>query len=193
MLNKFIDIRGKSWGIIVIRSRPAHYSFQFAPNKVKYRNGRIKKDLRRKSPVITTSTEPQYCSIDLRLKILGRLPFFAGLSRESLQAINPWFVEVGYQPGDRIYTSGDPAERLFVVAEGKIKLLQHAPNGRDVLLDILASGEFFGNPGILGAMEYSDTAQAQTPACVLSIPSESFHKILDAHPTLAVKALAVMT
>lgn len=148
---------------------------------------------RRKSPLNTISTEPQYCSTDLRLKILSRLPFFAGLPPHAIQGINQHFVEIGYQPGERIYSAGDPAERLFVVAEGKVKLYQHALNGRSVLLDILTSGEFFGNLATLGVSEYVDAAQAQTASCVLSIRSDAFRQILNEHPELAMKALAVMS
>ena len=146
----------------------------------------------RKSPVNLTATEAQHCSIDLRLRILGRLPFFAGLPKKALESVNQRFVEVGYQPGDMVYAAGDPAERLFVVAEGKIKLLQHAANGRNVLLDILTTGEFFGNLTVLGADVYADTAQAQAPSCVLSIRSEAFREVLNEHPELALKTLAVM-
>src|SRR5512133_3521782 len=147
---------------------------------------------RRKTPVNTLTTEPQHCSIDLRLKILGRLPFFSGLSKPALEAVNQRFVEKGYQPGERIYTAGDPAERLFVVADGKVKLLQHAASGRSVLLDILTSGEFFGNLATLGVAAYPDTAQAQTSLCALSIRSDDFHQVLDEHPELALKTLAIM-
>lgn len=147
---------------------------------------------RRKSPVNLITTEPHACSIDLRLKILGRLPFFAGLPRQVLAAINQRFVEVGYQPGNVIYMAGDPAERLFVVADGKVKLLQHGPNGRNVLLDILATGEFFGNLAALGVALYPDTAQAHTQACILSIRSDAFRQTLDEHPELALKTLQVM-
>ena len=148
---------------------------------------------RRKSPVNLTITEPQHCSITLRLKILGRLPFFAGLSQAVMESINHHFVEVGYQPGEMIYAAGDPAERLFVVAEGKVKLLQHGANGRNVLLDILSTGEFFGNLAALGVAVYPDTAQVQAPACILSIRSDSFLQMLDEHPKLAMKTLQVIS
>lgn len=147
---------------------------------------------RRKTPVNTLTTEPEHCSIDLRLKILGRLPFFAGLSLPALEAVNRRFVEKGYQPGERIYTAGDPAERLFVVADGKVKLFQHAAGGRSVLLDILTSGEFFGNLATLGVAAYADTAQAQTTTCVLSIRSDDYRQVLDDHPELALKTLGIM-
>lgn len=147
---------------------------------------------RRKSPVNLVATEAHQCSIDLRLRILARLPFFAGLPQKAVESINRHFVEVGYQPGDRIYTSGDPADRLYVVAEGKVKILQHAAGGRDVLLDILTTGDFFGSLTALGAAAYSDSAEVQAPACVLSVRSDSFRQILDEYPELALKTLDVM-
>lgn len=147
---------------------------------------------RRKSPVVTITTEPHHCSINLRLKILSRLPFFDGLPANAVERVSQFFVEVGYEAGDTVYTAGDPAERLFVVAEGKVKLLQHAPGGRDVLLDILTSGEFFGNLATLGVEVYPDTAQTLTPACILSIRAGDFQQVLDEHPKLALKALALM-
>ncbi len=147
---------------------------------------------RRKSPVNLVTTEEHNCSIDLRLKILARLPFFAGLSQQDLEAVNHRFIETGYEASQPVYHTGDSAERLFVVADGKVKLLQHTTGGRDVLLDLLTCGEFFGALTVLGAETYSDTAVAQTSTCVLSIRADAFAEILEAHPNLALKALKIM-
>jgi CRP-like cAMP-binding protein len=147
---------------------------------------------RRKSPVNLTTTDQHYCSIDLRLKILGRLPFFEGLPQNAVNSINQRFNSIGYKSGEYVYYAGDIAERLYVVAEGKIKLFQHGTNGRNVLLDILSEGDFFGNLTVLGTFSYPDTTQALTPACVLTIQSEGFGKILDEYPSLAIKTIQVM-
>lgn len=79
-----------------------------------------------------------------------------------------------------------------MIAEGKVKLLQHAASGRNVLLELLTNGEFFGNLAALGVAAYPDTAQAQTAGCILSIRSDDFRQLLDEHPGLALKTLAVM-
>jgi len=147
---------------------------------------------RRKTPVNLITTEPHACSVDLRLRILGKLPFFSGIANDKLIDINQKFVEVGYEAGQFIYSAGDSAERLFVVADGKVKLFQPTVSGRDVLLDILSTGEFFGNLVSLGTKVYPDTAQAQTSACILSIDSSTFRQIMDANPELTLKALEVV-
>lgn len=133
------------------------------------------------------------CSIDLRLKILGRLPFFAGLMPADLQLANQQFIEVGYQPGQAIYSGGQPGERLFVVADGKVKLFQQTAGGQTVLLDLLGSGEFFGNLSAAFGSAYTDTAVAQTSACILSIPTEAFARLLAGHPSLVQQTLALVS
>jgi CRP/FNR family transcriptional regulator, nitrogen oxide reductase regulator len=144
---------------------------------------------RRKSPVDSVSVESHYCSIDLRLKILGRVPFLKSLSAEALEAINQQFVEFGYHPGEIIYLAGDPVRRFYVVADGKVKLLQHTLDGHNVLLDFLIPGEFFGSLEAREGQVYQDTAQAHTSICVLSTPTVEFRNILDAYPQAALRVL----
>ena len=147
---------------------------------------------RRKSPINTISTEKHHCSMDLRLKILGRLPFFTDLNQTELKAINQRFSSLGFTKEEYIYFSGDPAERMFVVAEGKIKLFQPGFERRNVLLNILLEGDLFGNLTVFGSSTYSDTAQSLTSSCILSISSQSFGEILEEYPSLAIKSLQVM-
>lgn len=147
---------------------------------------------RRRTPVTLTFTEPANCSLDLRLRILSRLPFFKGLSEQDLHDINQRCIELGFEPGQYIYHEGDPAEHLYVVAEGKVRLLRHTFGGRDVLLDMLTTGDFFGNLASQGTATHTDTAHALTQACILSINTQTFSQILDEHPKLARKTLEIM-
>lgn len=147
---------------------------------------------RRRTPLDHEDIQPEMCTVEERLAILGRVPFFADLSTEAIAKINPLFREQGYSPGEAIYFAGDPAARLYVVAAGKVKLIRHALSGQDVLLDILALGEFFGSLSVLGDETYPDTAQAQTACCILTIAAEDFQTILRSHSFVAVTALNIV-
>jgi CRP/FNR family transcriptional regulator, nitrogen oxide reductase regulator len=143
---------------------------------------------RRTTPLEIEEIEPAACTVDLRLQILQQLPFFAGLAPADIVAINEQFRERGYRPGETIYHSGDAGTHLYVVAAGQVKLLRHTVTGQDVLLEILALGEFFGSLAPLAGDVYPETAQAQTAVCVLTISSDAFRDILRVRPaaTLAV-------
>lgn len=146
---------------------------------------------RRKSPIEIDFTETHMCSINMRLQILGKVPFFAGLTHGDLEEINNLFREHGYEPDEVIYFSGDAATHLFVVADGRIKLMRHSLSGKDVLLDILTSGEFFGSISNVENDSYPDTAQALTQTCVLSISINDFHSILEKYPSVVLKVLEI--
>jgi len=64
------------------------------------------------------------CSVELRQKILGREPLFQNLSVAELEQINRLFKEIGNNAGDYFNMAGDPAKRLFVVAEGRVRLMR---------------------------------------------------------------------
>ena len=147
---------------------------------------------RRKSPIKIEETQPQMCSVDLRLEILDQVPFFSQLTGNQIEEINRSFHEYGYQAGETIYFAGDPAARLYVVAAGKVKLMRHTSRGKDVLLDILTPGEFFGSLSYPRDERYPDTAQAQTSVCVLAIDAENFHQILKTHTEVTLQVLNVM-
>src|SRR5512143_4019435 len=98
---------------------------------------------RPKSPVRLDWVDPNVCSLDYRLKIIGRLPFFRQLPPTAISRINSLFLDRDIQAGERIYLEGDPADRMYLIAMGKVKLIRSTPSGREVLLDILHGGEDF--------------------------------------------------
>lgn len=147
---------------------------------------------RRKSPIEVITTEPHMCSRDLRLRILRDIPFFESISDQELEKVNLLFKEQGYEPGSFLYFSGDPGTHMFVVAEGRVRLLRQTMSGKQVMLDLLVPGEFFGVLGQHGQM-YPGTAQAQISVCALVIGVEDFREVLQAHPKVALSVLDGLT
>ena len=148
---------------------------------------------RPKSPVRLEWVDPAVCSLDYRLKIVGRLPFFKHLPAEAISKINALFYDRDVRADERIYYEGDDAERLYLVAMGKVKLVRTAASEREVLLDILHGGDYFGALTALGGRVYAETAIAQTDCCILQISSADFETILSEHPEVARRALEVVS
>ena len=99
---------------------------------------------RKRSPLVIKTTEADLCSVSLRLKILGQVPFFRDLAPTDLGWVNSHFHEIDFETDEVICLSGDPADRLFIIADGRVRLLQHSLAGKEILLDLLTPGEFFG-------------------------------------------------
>lgn len=144
---------------------------------------------RPKSPVRQEWINPQVCSLDYRLKIIGRLPFFRHLSREAIVEINRLFEDRDIASEQAVYFEGDPGENLYLVATGKMKLMRNTLSGRNVLLDILQAGEYFGHLSISSQESYRETAVAQTDCCILQISAQNFEKVLNRYPDVTLKVL----
>ena len=71
--------------------------------------------------------------------------------------------------------------------------MHHTQAGKDVLLDLLTRGEFFGSLSGLGEDTYPDTAVAQTQVCILSIDKEAFVQILTRYPSVSLKVIGIMS
>lgn len=147
---------------------------------------------RRKSPVRLDWIDPVACTLDYRLKVIGRLPFFKELPPEAIGQINQLFHDHGYDAAQPVYFEGDPAEYLYLIAMGRVKLVRNTTAGHEVWLDTLHGGEYFGNLAALGARTYSETAIAHTDCCILRISSSDFETVLRQHPEVTLKVLTAV-
>jgi len=149
--------------------------------------------VRRNIPIIIPEIEVESCTIGLREKVLAGVPFFQALSANSVRSINRRFVDRGFEPGSTIIREGDPAERLFVVALGIVKLFRTTDSGDTVLIDILGSGEYFGSLAGYGPARYEDSAIARSRVCALSIDAVAFRGILTEYSSVALKSVEALS
>ncbi|WP_440999299.1 Crp/Fnr family transcriptional regulator [Fodinibius sp. SL11] len=146
---------------------------------------------RKTTPLKDFSLGSHRCSVDLRLEKLSMVPFFEDLEKEELTAINQQFSAAHHQAEETIYHQDERATMLRVVVHGAVKLVRHTMDGKDVLLDMLQPGEYFGNLSNTGRAIYSETARAQTDVCILSIRMSDFRSLLNDYPKVAVAVLDI--
>lgn len=147
---------------------------------------------RPRSPLDLRTTEAKSCSIDLRHRLLRNMPFFQGLPDPAINWINPLFTEKDYKSGEVICLYGDPAEHLFIIADGVVRLLKQSLSGKEILLNLLRQGEFFGGLSGLGNDVYPETAQAHTSCCILVIDRTAFHTVIERYPSIALNVIDIM-
>ncbi len=148
---------------------------------------------KRSTPLEAPSIEKHHCTMDVRLKKLGMVPFFRDLGKEALQQVNKKFSASHFAAGHPIYYEGDKTTLLRVVVYGVVKLIRQTEEGKDILVDMLKPGEYFGSLNELGEDRNAETAAAQSDACILSIGNREFRSVLNANASVAVAALDVAT
>jgi D-lactate dehydrogenase len=112
---------------------------------------------------------------------------------ETVAAIGDELAALRLQPGDYLFTEGDPSGTVFFVHEGELEVYRRSEDGRDVLLRIMGPGETGGLTSMALSRPRSATLRARTDAVVRSIASDRFQELMAAHDDLARSALACLS
>jgi CRP-like cAMP-binding protein len=126
-------------------------------------------------------------------QLLGTIPLFAELSPEQLGIVAALAHVRSYSAREVVVSQGDPARSLFAIVRGKLKVSSCGPDGRDVVLGIMADGEVFGEVALLDGGMRSATCTAIEPSELLAIDREQFMALLEQTPAIAVKLLHVLS
>lgn len=144
---------------------------------------------RRRVPLRTTCAQPHRCARPVRMDVLRQVPYFSGLPDDELDAIDRRMVSLSWAEGDPLYRAGEPAQHLFVLAAGRVKLSQPTTNGTRVVTDVVLPGGLFGAMSTLGQPVHEQTAEALVTSCALRIAQEAFRTVLSEHPQVALRVL----
>ncbi|MBM3268030.1 MAG: Crp/Fnr family transcriptional regulator [Candidatus Sericytochromatia bacterium] len=125
-------------------------------------------------------------------RLLARVPFFAGLDADALVEIRGRGRPRRVEKGSCFFQQGEPAEALYVLLEGEVRLIQISPEGQRVPLHFVHPGEPFGGGPIMGHRTYPAEAEAMAPSFALRWDSATIQDLVDRHPLLARNMLKVV-
>jgi len=110
---------------------------------------------------------------------------FAGLDDGQLGALAESMRSRRYRDGETIFHQDDPADALYVVAEGSVKIvLPSAEDGEPAILATLGPGDFFGALALLDEAPRSATAIALGKTQALILRRAAFLALVDADRNL---------
>jgi len=121
-----------------------------------------------------------------------KAPLFAALDDEDAEHLIASMTRSLMERGDILFHEGDQGDRLYVIAEGKIKLGRRSPDGRENLLAILGPGEMFGELALFDPGPRTATATAVAETQILALDNEQFTTFLEARPGVAANLLAAL-
>ncbi len=91
-----------------------------------------------------------------------------------------------------IFDAGSPGTTVYFLRDGKVKIKQLSPVGREIILWFCLPGEIFGLAEVARGGGRVVTAQACEPSDVLAVPQERFHAYLEQHPRVARLSMQVL-
>lgn len=119
-------------------------------------------------------------------------PLFADMDSEESKALFESMVPVELTRGDVLFREGEPGDRLYVIAQGKIKLGRRSSDGRENLLSILGPGEMFGELSLFDPGPRTATASSVSDALVYELRHQALVQWIAAHPNVATTLLGAL-
>ncbi|MDQ6823064.1 MAG: Crp/Fnr family transcriptional regulator [Candidatus Eremiobacteraeota bacterium] len=95
-----------------------------------------------------------------------------------------------YRKDDVVFAQGDPADSVFYIQGGKVKLGIISPHGKEAVLALLSPGLFFGEGCLAGQPLRMSTASAITDCSIVQVRKSVMTRVLHDEPEFSEKFIA---
>jgi predicted acylesterase/phospholipase RssA/CRP-like cAMP-binding protein len=119
--------------------------------------------------------------------VLAESPLFAGLPDASLDALAGIATPVSLRSGERLFTEGEAAEHLYIVATGRLRVMID-----DRLAGLVGALEPIGEVGMLSGEHRTATIEAIRDSQLIQIRRDQLMEFLVANPTALVEITRVL-
>ena len=114
---------------------------------------------------------------------LRSVPLLSGLSKEFLEHLRTRVSLVSFEPETTICREGEPADALYLVRIGFVRVSRNFPGG-EMVLAYLSRGNAFGEMGLLGEGVREATCTALDHVELVKIGADEFRKMTAEFPAI---------
>ena len=126
-------------------------------------------------------------------KLILESEFFTGLLDHTLQQACRNFTERAARKGAFFFHQESPADLLYLLAKGRVKVGQLAEDGQQVTMRMIIPGQVFGGMAVLGPRaSYPVSAEAMEASTALAWKGEFLYELARRDPGLGLKMTELM-
>lgn len=123
---------------------------------------------------------------------LNNITYFEGLSEEELNLVKPVMFEKKFGRGDIIIYEGEPAQAIYFVYAGAVKIFKTSVEGKEQILYIARPGDSFNDVPVFDDGGNPASAQAMGEVTLYEIEKHELRTILEKNPNIAVNTIKVL-
>jgi len=135
---------------------------------------------------------PPHIAREPILTQVSQTPLFIGLPEGDLEEVLAYAIPTRFDPDSYFFHQGTPAQHVYILLEGQVKVLQLTPEGQQVVMRMVNPIEIFGCVAALSAGEYPGSAQATKNCEALALSHQDILKLMGRFPQLAINAFQIM-
>ncbi len=141
---------------------------------------------------MSTSELLRRTPLSAKIDILGKSQLFSRLPAADLEKIAGYMHTRHVRREEPIFLKGDPGSGLMAVLAGTVKITTSAPDGGEMILNLMRPGDIFGEIALLDGRERTADAIAMTDVDLLVIHRRDFLAYLSTHPAVALDVIDVL-
>jgi CRP/FNR family transcriptional regulator, cyclic AMP receptor protein len=125
----------------------------------------------------------------LDLAMLDKIPLFSDLDTAELVLLSSKMVTRHYPRNAIIINEGDHSDSLYVIRSGSVKVFLGNDEGKEVILNVQRTGEYFGELALIDSGPRSASVITQEKTVLSLISKADFEEFLQQHPAATVKIM----
>src|SRR6204780_4884065 len=102
-----------------------------------------------------------------------------------LSKVNGGRAIADYRKDQIVYTQGEPADSVFYIRSGKVKKTVVSEQGKEAVIAILGTGDFFGEGCLAGEALHLSTVTAMTKCVIARISKADITRVIHEEPAFA--------
>lgn len=109
---------------------------------------------------------------------IGHLWVFANLKAEEMANLAQAALRKTFKKGQVVFSQGDPANQMFLLKAGRVKLGKITADGNEITLDIRKPGDFLGESMLIEDADYPLTALCLEDSLTCGFTKAGFEKLI---------------
>ncbi len=90
-----------------------------------------------------------------------------------------------YADGQIVFSQGDPADAVFYIQKGKVKITVISEQGKEAVVALLSAREFFGEGCLAGQSRRISTAVAMSDSVISRIEKSTIQRLIHEEPAFS--------
>jgi CRP-like cAMP-binding protein len=128
----------------------------------------------------------------VQVAFLQSVPYFSGLSPDQLESVKRLIFEKTVGRGEMIVFEGEPAEALYFIASGAVKVFKMSADGKEQILNIVRPGEAFNEVSVFDGGPNPASAQTMGPVVLYGIRKGDLEVVLHDYPQVSQNVIRVL-
>jgi CRP/FNR family transcriptional regulator len=124
---------------------------------------------------------------------LKSVPYFSGLSDSVLASIGKLIFEKRAERGEILIFEGEPAEVLYFVVAGVVKVFKTSADGKEQIYNIIRPGESFNDVPVLSGSVNMVSAGAMGAVVLHGLRKKDLETVIKEYPQVSLNVIQVLS